>query len=484
MDLYKIISQLTEEEFNEIYNTFTANKADKSAAFLKIIRENPLSPDKDFLNAFDISPSAFYVLKSRLNQKIETYLLNRLGDKNLHVMRKVLNVNDLVFNNPREISVAALRKLEKELVSYDFPFGLMIVYKELQNLHAFDEQHTYYQSRYNQQVAYTVAMDKAVDLVVQFFRSFDSYFLGRKDKDHNDMIRIMEKIDNLNNLYESHRLYIFKCIIHIYAKLFIEIPPTIRCEIEEIDQMFDKSIEILSEYKEDSFYLNINILFNFLRFVYFENNNIRDKAKIYFEILDYKIEEMMTRYHFNANTSLFLYYKLRYHLRNNTVDQMIKDIDGYIDQIEVEPYRLTFYVNFNMFLSHAYFASKNYKKAARILYGLRNDVNLRKYVHIDLEVKFFLALTYVMMEDFDLANQLILSLQRQLRKTSMVKYDHGKTMLKILSLALGGKPRTRAKNLHLNIARWNETNVGRYALLEDIDLEAIFLREETASMMV
>ena len=76
MDLYKIISQLTEEEFNDIYNTFTANKADKSAAFLKIIRENTETPDKQFLSEFDITPSAFYVLKSRLNQKIETFLLS------------------------------------------------------------------------------------------------------------------------------------------------------------------------------------------------------------------------------------------------------------------------------------------------------------------------------------------------------------------------------------------------------------------------
>lgn len=484
MDLYKIISQLTEVEFDEIHSNFIANKADKSASFLRIIRENPITPDKDFLEEQDITASAFYVLKSRLNQKIETYLLNRLGDKNLHVMRKVLNVNDLVFNNPREISVAALRKLEKELVKFDFPFGLMIVYKELQNLHAFDENHTYYQSRYNQQVAYTVAMDKAVDLVVQFFRAFDSYFLNRRDKDHADMIRIMEKIDNLNNLYESHRLYIFKCIIHIYAKLFIEIPGTIRCEIEEIDQMFEKSIEILSEYKEDSFYLNINILFNFLRFVYYENNNIRDKAKIYFEILDYKIEELMTRYHFNANTSLFLNYKLRYHLRTNTVEQMIKDVEGYIEGIEVEPYRISFYVSFHMFQSHAHFANRNYKKAARILYNMRNDVNLRKHGHMDLEAKFFLALSYVMMEDFDLANQLILSLQRQLRKTTMNKYEHCKILLKILSLALGGKPRTRARNLQLNIAKWHELNVGRYAILHDIDFEGLFLREETASMMV
>ena len=464
--------------------TFTANKADKSAAFLRIIRENPETPDKQFLNEFDISPSAFYVLKSRLNQKIETFLLNRVGDPNLHVMRRVLNVNDLVFNNPREISVAALRKLEKELLKFDFPYGLMIVYKELQNLHAFDENHTYFKSRYNQQVAYAVAMDKAVDLVVQFFRSFDMYFLSRKDKDHTDMIRIMEKIDNLNNLYESHRLYIFKCIIHIFAKLFIEIPETIRCEIEDLESMFEKSYEILGEYKDDTFYTNINILFNFLRYIYYDNNQIRDKSKIFFEILDYKIEELLTRYHFNANTSLFLFRKLRYHQRTNTTEQMIKDVDNYVSKIEMEPYRITFFVNFHRFMAHAYFTVKNYKKTSRILYNLRNEVNLRKHTHMDLEIKFFLALSYVCMEDFDLANQLILSLQRQLRKATMAKYEHAKTLLKILSVALGGKPRTRTKNLKINIEKWKEINHGRYALLTEIDLETLFLREEATSLIV
>ncbi|MEZ4827524.1 MAG: hypothetical protein R3C61_14770 [Bacteroidia bacterium] len=482
MDLYKIISQLTDEEFEETYSTFTANKADKSAAFLKIIRNNPETPDKEFLDTFDITASAFYVLKSRLNQKIEAFLLNRVGDPNLHVMRRVLAVNDLVFNNPREISVAALRKLEKELVKFDFPYGLMIVYKELQNLHAFDEHHLYYKSRYNQQVAYAVAMDKAIDLVVQFFRAFDAFYLNRKDKDHIEMIRVMEKIDNLNNLYESHRLYIFKSVIHIFAKLFIEIPENIRCEIEDIDQMFEKSVEILGEYKDDAFYLNINILFNFLRFTYYDSKQVRDKSKIFFEILDYKIEELLTRYHFNANTSLFLYQKLRYHIRTHTVSQMIRDVEEYISHIEIEPYRITFFVNFHMFMAHAYFADKNYKKSSRILYMLRNDVNLRKHTHTDLEVKFFLAVCYVKMEDFDLANQLILSLQRQLRKNTMNKYEHAKVLLKILSVALGGKPRTRNKNLQMNIEKWNEMNVGRYALLEDLDLDSIFLKEESSSL--
>ncbi len=479
MDLYKIVSQLTHKEFDEVYSTFTANNADKSAAFLKIIRENPESPDKDFLAEFDIAPSAFYVLKSRLNQKIEAFLLNRVGDSNLHVVRRVLSVNDLVFNNPREITVAALRKLEKELLKFDFPYGLMIVYKELQNQYAFDEDnYTFYKSRYNRQVAYALAMDEAVDHVVQFFYAFDNWYLSRKDRDLAEMVRAMEKIDNKNNLYDSHRLFIFKAIIHIFARLFIEIPDDIRCEVEELEAMFDKSFEILEKYKDDAFYKNINILFNFLRFVHYDDLQVRDKANMYYEILDYKIEELLQRYHYNAPTSLFLARKLQFHKRTNTLPALLNDVDKYITKIELEPYRIARYVNFHFFIAQAYFVNSDYKRCSRILYTLRNEVNLRKYIHVNLEVKFFQALSYVMMEDFDLANQLILSLQRQLRKPTMSKYAHGKILLKILNLALAGRPRTRSKNLTTQLERWKDGNVGRYALLEDIDLEKLFQYEE------
>ena len=478
MDLYKIISQLTEEEYQEIHSNFITNKAEKTADFLEIIRLNPDNPDKDFIKKHDISPSAFYVLKSRLNQRIETYLLNRLGDTNLHVMRRVLNVGDLMSNNPREISVAALRRLEKELLKFDFPYGLMIVYKALQNLHAFDEKYIYFRSHYNEQVAYAVAMDKAVDLVIQFFRSYDNFYMGRKDKDYNDMIRTMEKIDNITGLYESNRLTLFKYIVHIFAKLFIEIPDTIRCELEDLETMFEKSFEILGEYKEDSFYSNLNILFNFYRFIHFENNEVWDKSKIYFEILDYKIEELMLNYHYSANTSLFLFKKYIYHKRTQTMDQLIKDIETYIDQIEIEPYRLNFFTSYHLFKAYSYFGVGNYKKVSRILYNLRNEVNIRKMVHLDLEIKLFHGLTYVMLKEFDLANQLILSLQRQLRKDSMKIYEHAKIFIKILNVALGGRPRTRMKNLQNNISSWKELNKGRYELLPFIDLEEVFLQQE------
>ena len=66
----------------------------------------------------------------------------------------------------------------------------------------------------------------------------------------------------------------------------------------------------------------------------------------------------------------------------------------------------------------------------------------------------------------------------------MAKYDHAKILLKVLSVALGGKPRTRQRNLQVNIDRWNEINKGRFALLTDVDLESLFLKEEPSTVMI
>jgi len=477
MDLYKIISQLTQEEYEELYNSFMVNKAEKSAAFLATIRKNPKNPDREFLRAFDISAPAFYVLKSRLGQKVETYLLNRVGNTNLHILKRVLNINELMFNNPREITITALRKLEKELVRFDFPYGLMVTYKGLQNMHTYDgTKYDFYKSKYTQQVAFALAVDRGNDLVIEFFRSYDSYFMTRRDKDLNDMIKIMERIDNYNNLYESHRLYIAKAIIHIFARLFIPIPDTIRCEIEPVEKMFEQCFEILSTYEEDSLYKQLNLVFDYLRFIYYDNRGDSARSRIYFDILDYKIEELLTRYHFNVNTSLILFRKLKYHMQSNTRRELLYDVENYLSHIEIDPYRISYFINYYMFLAQSYFVNGEYKRCARLLYRLLNEVNMRKQSHVYLEVRLLQALAYVKMGDFDLANQLILSLQRQLRKTTLTnKYHNAKAFLKVLSIELGGKPKTKEKNLRNYIEKWKVANSGRYALLEDIDLESLFL---------
>ncbi|MDP5171219.1 MAG: hypothetical protein NWR72_13325 [Bacteroidia bacterium] len=474
MNLYKIINQLTDEEYNELHSSLVATQALKTISFLECIKEDPISPDKLFLEREDVNAAAFYVLKSRLADRIEDFLLQRLGGDTLALTHRVLTVSDLVFDSTREIAEAALGKLEKELIKNDFPYGLMLVYKELQNVHNFGEEHAYYKRRYQQQVAYAVAMDKAEDLVREFFKVFDEYELKRRDRDLTTLTRIMEKLSNLSDLYDSHRLYFCKGIVHLFALLFIEIPDTIRCDLEPAEDIMEKLVKIQDDFKDDPTYRRLDLIVNFLRYSLDENKGRQDNSHLRYGILDDAIEKLLTGFHFNINASLFLFAKLRHHIRNKSISQLRKQVDGYVGKIPVDTYRVTYFLNYNLFKAYALFLDGDYHAASRVLFDLQNEVNLRNDRRAMLNVKLLQIICYVKMEDFDLANAAILAMQRKLRQTTFEKWENAKTFLRIMNVALGGRPKTMEKNLRSSIDKWNEENKGAVALLEYLDLDVVF----------
>ena len=315
--LYKIIKQLSEVEFGDIYQNLTSNKADKSALFLKTIRESD-NPVEDFLEKQDISASAFYVLKSRLNQKVEAFLLNRLGDPKMEAIHKVFKVYDLIFNSPREISVTTLKKLEKTMIEMDNPLVLMVVYRGLKMLHNTDsDERLEFEKLYNQAVAFYLTSEKAIETVMAYFRSWDKYYLGRKKTDHRELLKLMEKVNNLNNLYDSQRIFICKSVIHLYSKHFIELPDRMMEIMDTEEAMFDRSFTILENGKEDILFKNVNLIFDYLRYLYFRDRKQGDREKIYFELLDYKIEDLLCNFNFGMDCSQILFFKLERHIQDH-----------------------------------------------------------------------------------------------------------------------------------------------------------------------
>lgn len=467
--LYKIIKQLSEEEFADIYQNLTSNKADKSARFLKTIRESE-NPVEDFLDQEDISASAFYVLKSRLNQKVENFLLNRLGDPSMEAIHKVFRVYDLIFDSPREIAITTLKRLEKTMIEMDNPLVLMVVYRSLKMLYnSDDEQRAAYEKDYNQAVAFYLASEKAIEAVMAAFRAYSRYYLGRKDRDLNEMVKVVEKVNNLNNLYQSQRLFICKSIVHLYAREFMELPEHVHEIMDDMEEAFDRSFQILEKGSEDILFKNINLIFDYLRFVYYQQNGPEEKARIYFEVLDFKIEELLTHFNFGMDCSHILFYKLERHRRDGTMQALFDDTRKYISQMETDPENLVTYLNYHMFLAHVAYYEGNYENASRILYRLRNKVNLRKYPHADAEVKMFLALTYVLQDEADLANQLILSLQRQFKKVHFNEYGDPRLFLKVLSYRLSSKTTKKVEQAKEAMDEFEALNQGRYALLPYLD---------------
>lgn len=468
--LYKIIKQLSEEEFGDIYQNLTSNKADKSALFLKTIRESD-NPVEDFLEKQDISASAFYVLKSRLNQKVESFLLNRLGDPKMEAIHKVFKVYDLIFNSPREISITTLKKLEKTMLEMDNPLVLMVVYRGLKMLHNNDEKNrSEYEKLYNQAVAFYLTSEKAIEAVMAFFRVYDRYYLGRKKTDFNELIKIIERVNNLNNLYDSQRIFVCKSIIHLFARQFVELPERVLDIMDPQEEAFDRCFNILENGQEDILFKNVNLIFDFLRYTYYKNEGKADQERIYYEILDYKIEELLDDFNFGMECSQILFFKLERHLKSNNLDDLFKDHDDYLEKINLEPTRIVTYVNFAMFQAYVAYYSRNYDNASRILYRMRNKVNLRKFPHMDAEVKMFLAFTYVLQDEVDLANQLILSLQRQMKKTHFQEYPHGKSFLKILTNRLSGKTSKRVQQVEKYLGEFEAENNGSNAFLPYLDL--------------
>ena len=162
--LKNIIKQLSEKDFTAIYNSLIESNAEKSAYLLKALRERSLSDNK-IMTELDVNANAYYTLRSRLNLKIEEYLMEQLESPRTDVLRKVANINEVLFTKKKAISVATLKKLEKELLDYDLANELTVIYKSLKRLNINSPDYFQYSQLYNRHVAYMLAVDKSEDLL-------------------------------------------------------------------------------------------------------------------------------------------------------------------------------------------------------------------------------------------------------------------------------------------------------------------------------
>ena len=162
--LKNIIKQLSEDDFISIYDSLMESNAEKSAYLLKSMRERSLS-DSKIMDELEVNTNAYYTLRSRLNQKIEEYLLQQMESPRTDILKKVANINEILFTKKLAIAVATLKKLEKELLDYDLSNELTVVYKSLKKLHINSPEYYNYSQAYNKHVAYMLAQDKAEDLL-------------------------------------------------------------------------------------------------------------------------------------------------------------------------------------------------------------------------------------------------------------------------------------------------------------------------------
>ena len=438
--LKNIIKQLSDKDSQEIYNSLIICNAEKSAYLLKFLREKQYS-DSRIMEELEINQNAYYTLRSRLNEKIEEYLLLQSENPRTDILKKVASIQDIFFTKNKSIIVATLKKLEKDLINYDISSELTIVYKYLKRLHANSPDKYYYSQLYNKPVAYMLALDKTEDLLADYFKTLESFFIQGIHYKNTQLDFLCNEINNVCNLYQSHRLYVYKSAVNIYHRLFID--EDYKKEKESIEDIFNKVNNILDTYKQDTTYYHLRTVFEFLCYEYCLQQKLHEQAeKHYHEVNDYT-SALLSNYGFYTFSPLFLYSKIERNRSLNTLADLYEENQVLFLEFENDTHDVGCTLIYMTYRAVVCFFVDKYDEAAKWLNNLLNEHSIKKYPEALLDVKILLALQYCLLRNEELYNSLVSSLQRQVRILGKDELGHITLLIKIMKVSMNeiGKPR-------------------------------------------
>ncbi len=440
--LKNIIKQLSDTDYRSIHDSLMENSAEKSAHLLKAMRERSLSDNK-IMDELGVNTNAYYTLRSRLNQKIEEYLLQQMENPRTDLIKKVSNINEVIFTKKKAIAIATLKKIEKELLDYDLPSELTVIYKTLRKLHINTPDHFNYSVQYNKHVAYMLAVDKAEELLSQYYKKYGEYAMSREDTNKLELTLLADEMNNLCNLYESHRLYIYQSCLNIFHRLFVVEEAFNDADMEPIEDILDKMQEILSSYYLDSIYHHLQLVYELLRLEYYNHYKVYRKAEDFYDGVNDAAATLLTNYSLHTYPAQFLISKIERAHRLGNEETLHEENEMLFHDYEGDSDDVPKYVTYIVYRALSCYYAGRYNEAARWINNLLNDMSLKKYPYAQLEVKALLALQYCLMNDFDLFNQLSNSIQRQIRLLGKDACDSIVVFSKILKISVSDVKRDK-----------------------------------------
>jgi hypothetical protein len=459
--LKNIIKQLSEKDYKALYDSLLDNNADKSAFLLKALRERQLS-DNRIMEQLGVNANAFYTLRSRLNLKIEEYLMQQLQNPRTDVLRKVANINETIFTKKRTICITTLKKLEKELQDYDLANELTIIYKALKKLHINSPDYFHYSQQYNRHVAYMLAIDKAEDLLADYFKKYGNYLLTGSEIDKMSLSLLLKEMRNVANLYESHRLYVFQSCMLIFHRLFVEPDESLKEDKESIEEMFDRVQKIFETYNLDSLYYHLNLVFEFLKLEYYNYYKVYRQVEKHFEEVNDATGNLMTNYVTFTFPARFLITKLERHLRLGTENELYEEIPNLFPDYEPDPQDVPRHIIFVMFKVIAAYYAGRYAEGIKLINTLLNEISLKRYPHAAIEIKTILALLYVLEREYELYKPVYSSVQRQFRTLEKPEARNIFYWLKVLKISTNEAIRYKTQHIEAVVPKLSQVPPNPY----------------------
>ncbi|HOY49381.1 MAG TPA: hypothetical protein PL185_07780 [Flavobacteriales bacterium] len=469
-----IVLQLKEEEYNDLCQQFVETKADKYLRLLKLYRENKYN-DEEIQEMLSVNTSAYYTLKSRLFDKIQDFLTNNMSTPIIDLLRKVANIPTLIYDTHRDTAIAILSKLESELQNYDMPYELSSVYSALKKLHVNSPKYYEYTQLYNKHLAYTIALDKAEDLLNTFMRTTGDYYTSRTKSQVDYLSLIKQEMAHICNLYESHHLQVYKAIVDVTFALYIPNSDALKDD-EPVEDVLAKMEKIFTTYNKDTNYQHLQLVFNNLAFEYYHKLNLPKKEARYFDEVDKKLTSFLLFNHC-CFTTKFLISKIERYVELGIEGELYEQNQKLLPNYEPDKNDIPNYINFSKYMATSAFYAKKYQEAVQILNNLINDISFKNYPHSEIEVKLLLALNYSMINKYDPATSLLRSVTRKIREIDdEMGYENALIFYKILSLQMSSSARQVDQKIGQLFSKFELLNQKSNRMLEYIKVDEAFIK--------
>ena len=324
-----------------------------------------------------------------------------------------------------------------------------------------------------------LAVDKAEDLLSDYFKKFGLYFMTGDETHKLALNLVLKEMQNVSNLYESHRLYVFLSSMRVFHKLFVEKGET-ELDTESIQDTFARVEKIFNTYSQDQLYYHLNLVFEFLKLEYFTHFRIYKEAEKYFEEINDATSNLLVNYPYYTFSSRFLILKLERALRTNTESELYGENEALFQEYEADANDVPRLIIYSTYRSLSCYYAGKFDESARILNNLINEVSLKPYPLVQMEVKALLALQYCLLKDFELFNQLSNSVQRQIRLIGKDACENVLLFLKMLKIAISEAKREKPAKINALIPRFKAITVGYFAPTSLVRMDERFVDNLTA----
>jgi tetratricopeptide (TPR) repeat protein len=472
INLKTVIQQLSEDHYEGLVEQFQKSRAGKYQSLLTALREAN-TPEEEISSGLALSRTAYYTLKSRLYEKIQEYLFQNMKDPRVETLRNVANIQHLVYNTPKHVGVAMLKKLEKELIDLDMPNELILVYQAFKKLHLGSPKYYEYTQLYNRHVAYTLGLDKAEDLLAKFIRSAGEYLLS-KDQGTLELLSLMRtQMENVFNLYESHHLTVYKNAMNITMAVFIPGKDTAE-QKECVEKMLKETGQIFDESPGDLNYQYLRTVFDFLAFEYFQRLGQYELARPYFENVNSLLNTFLYADHCCLVTQFLLSKAEKYSLAG-AGSELIAENQNLSHSFSADD--VPNYVNCAMFKACSYFYDADYAAAIKCLNELQSAISFKNFLHAEVELKLLLALCYSMVNEHEPAEVLVKSVVRKINEKGGAEYGNVQLFVRILRLQMNSESEDVEEKITKLYNKYLLENTGETQILRYLKMDKAFIFE-------